>query len=337
MTEIEVHKPKVSILIPVYNRKDYIAECIQSALDQTFKDFEVVVVDNASDDGTWEVCQQFSAKDHRVRIYQNDANIGPVRNWLACVAQARGEYTKILWSDDLIHPAFLEELLPYLEDRKVGFVYSSTDVIESNRLEVIAKYFRNIKTGIYSSQYYVQGALLGGDFPGSPGCAIFRTSDVKKNLLLHVPNRVNSDFSMHAIGNDLLLFLLTASTYPTFAFVNEPLAYFRAHAASISTSAPKGKIPLHYDLAKGFFAEHHVKSVRLKTRLNAEFFLHLIMYKRESFGIKALADFYPTEPSANVDILYLVRRLFGIAIRKIHKIFQLMPKRGNTAKVSHDK
>jgi len=81
VTEVQAYMPKVSILIPVFNRKDYIAECIQSALDQTFTDFEVVVVDNASEDGTWEICQQFAANDQRVRIFQNDTNIGPVRNW----------------------------------------------------------------------------------------------------------------------------------------------------------------------------------------------------------------------------------------------------------------
>ena len=115
----------VSILIPVYNREEFIGECIESALVQTFASIEIVVVDNASTDKTWEICQQFAAKDHRVRVFQNDINIGPVRNWLACVMQARGEYTKILWSDDLIHPDFLEKMLPYLEDPCVGFVYSS--------------------------------------------------------------------------------------------------------------------------------------------------------------------------------------------------------------------
>lgn len=308
--------PLVSILIPVYNRDNFIGECIESALAQTHTNIEVVVVDNASTDGTWEICQQFASKDKRVRVFRNDTNIGPVRNWLACIAQARGEYTKILWSDDLIHPEFLSKLLPYLEDPAVGFVYSSTNIIGRDRSNVLAEYFKRIETGVYDSLIYVHGVLFGKDFPGSPGCAIFRTTDVNKNLLLHVPNRVNSDFSMHAIGNDLLLFLLTALKYPKFAFVKEPLAYFRAHATSISISAPKGKIPLHYDLAKGFFAEHYLKDEKVIKKLNAEFLIHLLMYKGESFGIASLADFYPTKASGGVDILYLVIRLFSVAKKK---------------------
>lgn len=319
MTAIQTHAPKVSILIPVFNRKDFIAECIQSALDQTYTDFEVVVVDNASDDGTWAICQEFAGKDQRVRIFRNETNLGPVRNWLVCVEKARGEYTKILWSDDLIQPAYLSKLLPYLDEPDVGFVYSSTDIFESNRFNVVAKYFRGAETGVYDSWHYINGTLLGGDFPGSPGCAIFRTADVKKNLLLDVPNRVSSDFSMHAIGNDMLLFLLTAAEYPKFALVNEPLANFRAHATSITTSAAKGKIPLHYDLVKGFFAENHVKGASLIRKLNAEFLIHLLKYRGTQFGIRTLTDFYPSKVRANVDYAYLVQRLFTVVRNRLKK------------------
>ncbi|OIQ89293.1 putative glycosyltransferase EpsE [mine drainage metagenome] len=320
MTDQKALLPKVSILIPVYKREAIIGECIQSALDQSFTDLEVVVVDNASDDGTWQICQQFAAKDHRVRAFRNDTNIGPVRNWLACLAQARGEYTKILWSDDLIHPEFLDKLLPFLEQPDVGFVYSATDIFTSNRFESIAQYFRNAKTGVYDTAFYINGALLGGDFPGSPGCAIFRTADVRKNLLLQVPNSVNSDFSMHAIGNDLLLFLLTAVEYPKFALVNEPLAYFRAHATSITTSAAKGKIPLHYDLAKGFFAENHVKDESFIKKLNAEFLIHLYLYQGSQFGIRSLSDFYPAKISARVDYFYFAQRLLRVVRKRIMSI-----------------
>lgn len=320
MLEPQTSVPKVSILIPVYNREALIGECIQSALEQSFTDFEVVLVDNASTDGTWQICQQIAGKDQRLRVFRNESNIGPVRNWLACLAQARGEYTKILWSDDLIHPEFLNKLLPYLEEEEVGFVYSATDIFESNRFVSIARYFRNAATGIYDSSIYVEGALLGGDFPGSPGCAIFRTADVRKNLLLHVPNCVNSDFSMHAIGNDLLLFLLTAAGYPKFAFVNEPLSYFRAHATSISTSSAKGKIPLHYDLAKGFFAENHVKDKMLKRKLNVEFFIHFHVYKAGQFGIRSLNDFYPSSKREGLDFAYLGKRMLGILKNKIRAI-----------------
>ncbi|MBU1223565.1 MAG: glycosyltransferase [Gammaproteobacteria bacterium] len=315
-----MNQPRVSILIPVYNRENFIAPCIESALSQTFSDLEVIVVDNASTDRTWDICMHFAGIDSRVRVFRNDENIGPVRNWLACVAEARGEYTKILWSDDLIHPEFLSKLLPYLENPDVGFVYSSVDIFEKVAEDARARLYTSIGSGVYDSSKYIEGSFLDfGDLPCSPGCAVFRTADVVKNMMLHVPNRVNSDFSMHAIGNDLLLFLLTAQQYPKFAVVNEPMAYFRAHRDSISISAPSGKIPLHYDLAKGFFAENFVSEPAMLRKINTYFFIHLLRFKPHKFGIASLDDFYPTLENNRIDWSFLISKVFPKFGRKLLK------------------
>jgi glycosyltransferase involved in cell wall biosynthesis len=305
-----MQSPLVSILIPVYNRENFIGECIESALAQTYTNIEVVVVDNASTDGTWTICQQFAEKDQRVRVFRNDTNIGPVRNWLACVAQARGEFIKILWSDDLISPEFLSKLLPYLDDSSVGFVYSAIRLFDMNKENVLSNLGVDIKTDVYDSQKYINGILLEQAFPVSPGCAIFRTEDVKKNLLLNVPSRIKSDFSMHAIGNDLLLFLLTAQQYPKFAVVSEPLSYFRAHTGSITTSSPVGKVPLHYDLVKGYFAEKYVTELALLKKINTIFLIHLIKFKARKYGIKSINDFYPTRKNNAISLTFLISKLF---------------------------
>ncbi len=305
--------PKVSILIPVYNRENFIAACIESALSQTFTEIEVIVVDNASTDGTWSICEHYAEMDSRVRIFRNVDNLGPVRNWLACLNEARGTYTKILWSDDLISSDFLSVLLPYLYDTSVGFVYSSVDVFEESKDIISNKIFINIETGTYDSKNYINGVLLGGNFPYSPGCAIFRTSDVRKNMLLQIPNRLNSDFSMHAIGNDLLLFLLTAHQYPKFAVVQQPLSFFRSHKESITTAAPRGRIPLHYNLVKGFFSEQFIFDTTILKKLNSKFLIDLFRYKSmaNKLGIKKIIDFYPTNNQVDLDIYFLLIRIKG--------------------------
>lgn len=104
---------------------------------------------------------------------------------------------------------------------------------------------------------YIKKAIFDERMPVSPGCAIFRTKDVQKNLLLQIPNKANSDFSMHAIGNDLLLFLLTANQYNYFGHVAEPLSFFREHEGSISISSARGKLPLHYAMARANFIENY--------------------------------------------------------------------------------
>ena len=117
-------QPIVSILIPTYNRQDLITETVQSALSQTYQDFEIVIVDNQSTDNTYQVCLDLAKTDSRIRVYQNEENIGPVRNWQRCVELAHGEYAKILFSDDLIHPTFLEKTVNLLADPSVGYVFT---------------------------------------------------------------------------------------------------------------------------------------------------------------------------------------------------------------------
>jgi len=258
-----MNTPKVSILIPVYNRENFIVECIESALAQTYTHIEVVVVDNASTDGTWAICQQFAAKDQRVRVFRNDTNIGPVLNWKRCMDEASGIYGKILFSDDLIESDFLEKTLPLLIKPDVGFVYSSVSMGSEPRKGCINYKYAN-ETGIYAAEDFIAASLFSGDVPISPGCAIFRIDDLKRNLLLDIPSPTIKDFLSHGAGPDLLLYLLTAKAYSSFAFVNEPLCFFRVHEGSISIADKNQYLSRCYMQAKIWFAETYYDSSRIK-------------------------------------------------------------------------
>lgn len=307
----------VSILIPVFNRESLIRQTVQSALAQTYAPIEVVVVDNASTDGTWAILSELAAADGRLRIFRNAENMGPVRNWLACVDKASGRYAKILWSDDLIHPQFLERLLPTLQDDSVGLAYSAVNIFSDADPEAGRLCYAGPGSGRVNSDRFIEGLLLNDDFPVSPGCAVFRTADLRENLLLQIPNGVGSDFSMHAIGNDLLLFLLTARRYEQVALFAEPLSYFREHAGSITVSSISGKIPLHYDLAKAYFVESEKVDLGLARKLNTLFVLHWVKYRASEFGIGSLADFYPSKRHAGVSVSYLLNRLIKSLVRRI--------------------
>ena len=307
-------QPKVSILIPVYNREKYIGECIQAALAQTYSNIEVIVVDNASTDRTWDICLDFADKDGRVRVFQNEKNIGPVRNWKRCIEEASGDYGKILWSDDLIAPDFVEKTLPLIQDSHVGFVYTGVEIFNKEQGSRTSHYFLG-KTGVFPSRQYIEGALLGCNYPVSPGCALFRLKDLRENLLIDVPNKVDSDFATHAIGNDLLIFLLTANQYQKFAFVNEPLSFFRSHPESISIKSNKGKLPLHYDLAKAYFVEHYYPGLR--SLLAGLIQLHLWRFSNSSsFGIQSVQSFFSSYVRVSMVSLLQVLKLKLSCIRK---------------------
>ena len=100
--------PRVSIGLPVFNGERFIAETIESVLSQTYQDWDLVICDNASTDGTREICEAYLEKDSRIRYYRNEANLGGPRNYNRCFELARGEYLKWIAADDTIAPEYIE-------------------------------------------------------------------------------------------------------------------------------------------------------------------------------------------------------------------------------------
>ncbi len=106
--------PKVSILLPNLNNRKYLDERMDSIFKQTFSDWELIIVDNHSDDGAWDFFRQIAASDKRVRISQAPRN-GMYANWNNCVALATGQYAYIATSDDTMMPECLEYMVRALE------------------------------------------------------------------------------------------------------------------------------------------------------------------------------------------------------------------------------
>ena len=118
--------PRVSIGLPVYNGEDYVGVQVESLLAQTFTDFELVIVDNASTDRTGEICRAFAGRDRRVRYVRNEKNIGggPNQNRAFDLANA-APYFKWAAHDDVHAPQFLERCVEVL-DRDPGVVVAFT-------------------------------------------------------------------------------------------------------------------------------------------------------------------------------------------------------------------
>lgn len=108
--------PFVSIGLPVYNGENFLTEAIESILAQTYRDFELIISDNGSTDGTASICNAFSAQDSRVRYYRSGENQGAAWNFNRVFALARGKYFKWMAHDDLITPQYLEKCVRVLED-----------------------------------------------------------------------------------------------------------------------------------------------------------------------------------------------------------------------------
>jgi glycosyltransferase involved in cell wall biosynthesis len=106
--------PLVSVLMTAYNREKYIAAAIESVLAQTFKDFELIIVDDCSKDRTLEIARRYSTNP-RVRVYVNEKNLGDYPNRNRAAELARGRYLKYLDADDLMYPHCLEIMTQQME------------------------------------------------------------------------------------------------------------------------------------------------------------------------------------------------------------------------------
>ncbi len=121
----------VSVIIPTYNRADFLKEAIESVLAQTYENYELLILDNCSPDHTLDVVESF--KDPRIKYLRHQCNIGSAANWAYGVHWAQGEYLSILGDDDKYRPDFLvRRVQGFSKTKNVAVVFSSYDICDEN-------------------------------------------------------------------------------------------------------------------------------------------------------------------------------------------------------------
>jgi glycosyltransferase involved in cell wall biosynthesis len=124
--------PPITIGLPVFNREKYLRAALDSLLNQTFGDFELVICDNASTDSTPAIAREYAARDERIRFFRNDVNIGANRNFNRVFHLARGKYLKWSTSDDYWKPETLERLFAIIEsDPDIVLSYPKTMICDA--------------------------------------------------------------------------------------------------------------------------------------------------------------------------------------------------------------
>lgn len=109
------NQPRVSIGLPVYNGEKYLRKALESILAQTFKNFELIISDNASTDRTKGICQEYADKDQRIRYYRQNQNFGAARNFNLVFELSTGEYFKWAAHDDVCAPKYLQRCVNVLD------------------------------------------------------------------------------------------------------------------------------------------------------------------------------------------------------------------------------
>ena len=202
-------------MIPVYNQERYVAECVESALDQTYRDHEVVVVDDGSTDRTPEILAAFGGHIRSIR----QENRGAAAALNHGIREARGEYVAWLSSDDVFLPRKLERQVALLDhDRGIDLVY--TDFYE---IDGEGQVLREVKSPHYGDRREFVRRMLWNNFVNGSS-VLFRKS------AFEAAGGFDESMRLHADGTMWFRMLKHGS----FGHVAEPLLKYRWHAGNAS-------------------------------------------------------------------------------------------------------
>jgi glycosyltransferase involved in cell wall biosynthesis len=218
----------VSIVIPTFNRADYLIECIDSCLAQTVS-CEIIVCDHGSSDNTPDVVKKYGDK---IKYVRRELDSGVHFCWLDGILHASNDLIHLNFDDDWILPTYIEECSKLFND-KVGCVFSEAIAYcERNKSYSKSLFNLNKESGIFASKELLKQNIKNLT---SPAAGVFRKDILIDNLFVgKIPFSKNA---YHGVGPDILFSLMSCSAYPLYGFVKEPLAVFRDHEKSITINA----------------------------------------------------------------------------------------------------
>ena len=216
----------VSVIIPVYNVEKYLEQCLNSVLNQTYQNLQIILVDDGSTDRCPQICEQYAARDQRVEvIHRKNGGLTAARN--TGLVAAKGDYIGFVDSDDWIHPEMYQHLVEILEktdsDISTVEIIKTTGEIPAAQVPVSVKVLSQqefarifFKIGSQKIVYYVWNRLY------------------KKELL--EPNHFEERFS---IGEDVVASYKAWMKAEKIAVSNQPMYYYRQKTGMTSAFSPK--------------------------------------------------------------------------------------------------
>ena len=171
-------QPLVSVCIPAYNNAGYIKDTIDSILNQTYQNIELIIVDDCSTDNTAGVIEAIG--DSRIKLYRNEKNLGMTGNWNHCLELATGEFVKLVCADDMIDQNAIEkEAKAMMDNPTASLVESDTRLVDINGKKTGA-FKRYHKSGLVDGKKLAKKALLIKDFYGAPVNNLIRKSALEQ-------------------------------------------------------------------------------------------------------------------------------------------------------------
>lgn len=305
--------PKVSVIIPNYNHAPFLSQRIESVLAQTFTDFEIILLDDKSTDGSREIIAQYKSHPKVSAILLNDKNSGSTfLQWEKGFELAGGEYIWIAESDDYCEPAFLEIMVNALDKNPAaGVAYCQSFRVNENGQEI--NDFRQWKEPHWPNEFYLDGMemaithFMNGRAIPNASTAVFWKEMISSDRY----------FTKFRYSGDII-FWLSILAKTGIVVVNQRLNYFRKHEKNVSGKASKNGLDMIEAMrVVNYVEELWGKTVRLKQRKSqelAEIFIQnqLHPHKRVSLPI----FFQIIKESVSFDKFFIFR-VFSAGVKKL--------------------
>ncbi len=246
-----VSGPLISVLIPVWNREDTIGRAFESVLASSYQNMEIVISDNASEDRTPAIIEQYAKQNSVIKFLRNQENIGAVRNWLKCFEASAGDFIKFVWSDDAVEADTCEKLLqPMLESRDLAFTFCPARHIRVDPQDGAKERLLYVTRGL--RQVDVEGYVTGfglriPHLRASPGAALIR-----RWAAAHAIQRLrtfDARCTGKAIGADLIITYEALVPGQKGQFVEDTRVVYYNHHASLTRLAGRQLLSCCYDSA----------------------------------------------------------------------------------------
>lgn len=300
----------VSIVVPVYNAEKYIERCVNSILIQTYKNIEVIIIDDGSTDKSYEICKKFVARDSRVLLYKQ-VNKGSVEARKRGIECATGKYLMMVDSDDWIEDNMVEELMHYMNKYDVDMVLSGI-CYDYSQKEKNRVWLDGVTPGFYDlrekdSKLYDYFFLeKEGEHVGRGIRGHICTRLLKRNLIVDIIKQVDSKIKNGE--DDVCLYpaiLLAESIY----VLDKAYYHYRIHDDSLcqnSTNRSLLEVEL-LDKALRGFVEKHFAAEKLLKQLNKYMYVEAKTCAKRIYHIKEVRRYiYPYDylPSKSKIVIY---------------------------------
>ncbi|GAB2473666.1 hypothetical protein GCM10011375_25640 [Hymenobacter qilianensis] len=221
--------PKVTVIIPNYNHARYLPQRIETVLNQSYSDFEVIILDDYSTDNSREVIERYKKNDERIRVVYNDQNSGTTfKQWNKGFNLAKGEYIWIAESDDYADLYFLEKLIALLDaDAHVGLAYCDSWHVfeEKNSIKRNTELYSELDSNLWAANFVIDGIYLVKKFMSYRNIIPNASAVLIRRSIIQQVEPANE--KMRLVGD--WLFWASIMAVSKVAFVVEPLNFYRHH------------------------------------------------------------------------------------------------------------